>query len=1127
MERKRQSFKQRWDSLLLVGTLLVSTGLMAGAPLPSFAAASSDWPQLGHDPQRTNYTALQVDPPFCYTWKWDEVPLASRAQPVVADGRLFIGSMNGLLYARNASTGAPLWTFASQGPIRHSAGVAGSTVVFSSHDGYIYALNVANGALQWKVNTGPSQTAPLMDEARGWVYVASANGKLTALNLANGAQMWQYDSGAPILTSPSLSTDGQTVFLGNEDIRAIAVSASNGAERWRASLQGQSLADRYPVVIADNVFYRSQPLYFFHTLLSEGDDALDQAGAVISNWDSDWANVRPRIVNYLTTQPSKQTFFVLNANTGASRGVAPMLYTYGNQDIPNLPVIRDGGAYVTYRARHGIQTDGGSSHLSSKYDAELGQMDLNTLDIVGLRTAPGQDFGYQFRMTSDEPAMLTMGGDILWVDNWERLGGLNVTSGQLIHTTNVSNVWPECRTQCPTNDSDNPFFPLSGNPADPAYPFPSPRITEGNQRGGVVIANNMLYWHAAEAGLGGISHQAGSSCPAPLVYTNTPGTPPSSQEAGQARAAVARPLADYVTLDLTTPIVNPPADLVNRLRDEVRAIATANDHLMPFYLERGFSESSLWPHTALPGTGEPPGVAYGSVGNVYWHDPDELVYTLALAYPYLDSALQTSVRQYMAGEMNRYPPLEDMPWGSGSDQPAWLKQGVAREPYSVPFRSSLNSWPPPGASLSALYGLWLWSKNTGDWSYAQSHWTNATALFDSRRSSMDYYADIAGAIGYARMAAHFGDTGAYNTAVQTVVNAMQAGTNFAAYKDYARNQYLDPRDEPTGWYVPVFYGMTPEVGLYLREQTNLQAQDYLLEREDPNYGLHWWYLTRAGVHAEVGESSYLAPIAAWSHFLAHAYIVGDSQDALRKWLDRPWGRGDLYSIQKIVAAISATSGGLPATPTPTPTQTQTPTPTQTLAPTLTRTPTSTPTQTPTPIQTLAPTLTQTPTLAPTRTPTPTQTQVPTPTSTRLPGPDFHLSSQTASPSSLKVGQTVTYTITIRNQGGPLAVTARLTDVLPSGLKYIPRSLKAAKGTVDDSKAPTLRWSGVIFDTSDVTISYAAAVVETKSRSIVNTATLDGGYAGKFDLSATVIVNRGGHGAGSGSIYLPVITREGD
>jgi outer membrane protein assembly factor BamB len=107
--------------------------------------------------------------------KWYEVPIASRVQPVVASGRLFIGSMDGVMYARDASTGAPLWSFSSQGPIRNSAGVLNDMVMFSSHDGYTYALDAATGALKWKALTGGSSTAPLMDAARGRVYVVSSD----------------------------------------------------------------------------------------------------------------------------------------------------------------------------------------------------------------------------------------------------------------------------------------------------------------------------------------------------------------------------------------------------------------------------------------------------------------------------------------------------------------------------------------------------------------------------------------------------------------------------------------------------------------------------------------------------------------------------------------------------------------------------------------------------------------------------------------------------------------------------------------------------------------------------------------------------------------------------------------
>lgn len=896
----------------LLAALLALVILLAGLPPAQPVSAQTpdaDWPQLGRDPQHTNFSPQQIDPPYCYTWKWDEVPLASRAQPVVAAGRLFIGSMDGSLYARDASSGAPLWSFASRGPIRHSAAVIGDVVIFSSQDGYTYALHAATGGPLWKTYTGPSATAPLIDEPHRWIYMASEDGILTALEITRGAPLWQFDANAPILTTPALSQDGKTVFAGSEAVQAFALNASDGSLRWRTPLQGQSLADRYPVVSGNTVFYRSQPLYFFHDLLHEGDDVMDQAGPLNPDWEKDWAAVRPKIVQYLRDNPFKQTFFALNSQDGSSLGTPAVLYTYGNNDTPAAPVIRLGDALLPYRARHGIQTDGRSVHVTSKYDAELGLMDLQTLDIRGFRQVNYPSYHNEFRLTSDEPASLTMGGNILFVDNWERLGGFNTKDGSLVHIGNVSNDWPECYAQCGL-EGPAPFFPLSGTGAP--YPFPEPRVTEGRQRPGAVIANNMIYWRVVEGGLAGIAHRYGSGCPAPKVWATPPtaaAAPSPAPVAPPSPSSSPDPAIRLIESDLNVPAAQPSMDLVDRLRSEVKdLLSTAHgEHLLPFYVQRGFSKPFLWPPDVPPGQEGLPAVTYAGNGTVFWQDPGELLYTLALAYPYLDPSLQALVKTYMQAEMQRFPPLQYLPYNDS--QHDWLHNGAAREPYGVPFRKDLSNWPPPATSLVSLYHLWTWSKNTGDWAYPREHWKDATSLFENHRDRpWNYYSDLSGVVGYARMAKQLGDTGAYNRAVIILREMMAVGKDFNHFRDFAAKAYLDPRDVSSGWSAPVFFGLTPEVGAYLRTQTNEQALRTLRDLESGD-GVRWWYLTRVGVHAEVGESSFLAPNTAWSHFLAHAYIEGDSQETLRGWLDRPWAPGDLYSIQKLVATLQAPRSG--------------------------------------------------------------------------------------------------------------------------------------------------------------------------------------------------------------------------
>ena len=878
-----------------------------GTPVPT--GPEQDWPQLGRDAQRTNVSNVQVDPPYCYAWKWYEVPFASRTQPVIANGYFYMGSINGVLYARNAVTGEALWSYKTNGPLRHSAGVAADTVVVSSHDGFTYALNAKTGTLKWKKETGASITAPLMDATRGWAYVASTNGKLVALELATGTIKWTYDAKAPIMTSASLSGDGQTVYLGSEDIKAIALEAGTGKLKWEQKLQGQSLTDRYPVVLADAVVYRSQPLDFFHVLLqSEGDEVMDQAGPIGSSIQDDWAKVKPKIVDHLNAEPWQQTMFVLNASDGKSRGTAPMLYTYGNQDTPNVPVMVAGSngaqAYVTYRARKGIQTDTPTTHVSTEYDAELGAMNLSSLDINGL-TASTQLSGIgEWRMTSDEPAMLTRGGNILWIDSWERLGGFDLDKGTHYHAGAIGNPAEGCKELC--GGSDRPFFPLSGN--GPSWPFPVTLVGEGYARGGAVVANNMVYWVVNESGIGAYSHQSGGNCAPTKVYGPTAVSGPTPAEAPPVQSQN-RALADYVTLDLTTPKANPPAALVQRLRDEVRAIVTSGGHLMPYFVQRGFSSTAAWPPGDATSPDTLPRIAYLSHGTAYWYDPGELLYTVAMAYPYLDSTLQQQAKDYMANEMAVYSPIDRLPYNSKTSD--WLRTGVPRERYDVPYRAQLNNWPSAKANLDSLYGVWLWSRNTNDWSYACANTAQIKALYSEMKGNLRYYADLSGLIGYARLAAGLvaqkcagWSSADVSEAQTTATNGLNTGLNFTAYLDRAKNDYLDPRDYPTGWSLPVFFGLTPEVGLYLSEKFNNAPREELLGREGST-GMPQWYLTRVGLQGEEGETSFLGPQTAWSHFLARAYITKDTSATLTQWLDRPWAKGDLYSIQKIVAAIQA------------------------------------------------------------------------------------------------------------------------------------------------------------------------------------------------------------------------------
>jgi outer membrane protein assembly factor BamB len=105
----------------------------------------------------------------------------------VANGVVYIGSRNGILYAFNATTGAQLWTAATGGSITSSPVIANGVVYVGcstlsgtcTHN--LFAFNATSGSQLWTGATGATiESSPIVVDdqpqyAVGAVYVGSGN----------------------------------------------------------------------------------------------------------------------------------------------------------------------------------------------------------------------------------------------------------------------------------------------------------------------------------------------------------------------------------------------------------------------------------------------------------------------------------------------------------------------------------------------------------------------------------------------------------------------------------------------------------------------------------------------------------------------------------------------------------------------------------------------------------------------------------------------------------------------------------------------------------------------------------------------------------------------------------------
>jgi outer membrane protein assembly factor BamB len=161
--------------------------------------------------------------------------------PTAAGGRVFIGANNGIA-ARDAATGADLWSFRSPYPSHVSSGatpstpaVDGDTVYMGFPSGAVTALDARTGAVRWDrllpgdTYFGGVHSSPVV--SGDTVFVGANNGRLYALDRATGQPRWQYEIGTWVAAGPAVS--GNALVAGAWDGNLYAFTPGGvPAPRW-------------------------------------------------------------------------------------------------------------------------------------------------------------------------------------------------------------------------------------------------------------------------------------------------------------------------------------------------------------------------------------------------------------------------------------------------------------------------------------------------------------------------------------------------------------------------------------------------------------------------------------------------------------------------------------------------------------------------------------------------------------------------------------------------------------------------------------------------------------------------------------------------------------------------------
>jgi len=204
--------------------------------------------------------------------------LQSNGQATVVGGRLFVGSVGGLVYSLSAETGCVHWYFDAGSSVRSAISVAQvetasgpqDAAFFGDAGANAYAVEAATGRLLWKTKVDDFPVAritgsPVYHNGRLYVPVASSEegagshrnyeccrfrGSVVALDAATGRQIWKTytiteepkptkknnvgvqlwgPSGAAVWTSPAIDPVRNALYIGTGNAYTDPVTEGSDA----------------------------------------------------------------------------------------------------------------------------------------------------------------------------------------------------------------------------------------------------------------------------------------------------------------------------------------------------------------------------------------------------------------------------------------------------------------------------------------------------------------------------------------------------------------------------------------------------------------------------------------------------------------------------------------------------------------------------------------------------------------------------------------------------------------------------------------------------------------------------------------------------------------------------------
>lgn len=423
---------------------LVNLLLVCGVELLTAAG----WPMLHGDARHSGYTEGSLPEKVALRWavEFPGERLGTAMEPIISNGKVFIATHSGNLYALDGETGQGAWKVVTGAPILHSPAAGDEKIITANMAGSIFALDTARGETKWAhYAVGDSfSVSPAIHQ--GKVVIGSRTGDLYAFDLRTGNLQWKKSLPAPI--RQTAAADGRFVYVTSEDLRLRCFDLENGNVIWTSEqMSGQTARDYYPVILTRDgktyVTTRTNPVLSMgnhigrdRTLITRNAgvddsdwrkiDAYVKSTNALGNPDL-WQKEQEAIIAYQKEKPEQRSFYIFDAETGREPHIPPVLWIAGCQAVGAMPArTRGDQLFVFYRTAYGNWTHGVAPLVG------LGLYDPGSNSITPIHHTRGMQPPWNtFWGTADEAQNFNVVGDDVLLVHQGTLSALNLKTHNL------------------------------------------------------------------------------------------------------------------------------------------------------------------------------------------------------------------------------------------------------------------------------------------------------------------------------------------------------------------------------------------------------------------------------------------------------------------------------------------------------------------------------------------------------------------------------------------------------------------------------------------------------------------------------------------------------------------------